>query len=584
MKPNRWKTGLSAAQVQYLESIAVAWHLPPEETPSQWSERSIILPPIVTSQPGKISFDRTPFWREPLNCMSDPSVEDIIISAGTQLGKTTFGLCCLLYNTCHLQFPALVVMPSSDMARSYSESRLQPVMRESPSVASQMPSNKDRFKLLEMHMTGGPINLVGANSPSNIASRPVGFLVLDEVDKYPERTKTEAAAIQLAMERTKSYPLRKHLIFSTPTHAGRGVWVYYLQGDQRLFHLPSPHANGKTLTLCEKPEFDLCYTKSGKIDVTASAKTARVLCPHTGKPILDGDKYDMLQEGKWIPQNENAPSKTRSYQISTFYSLDFTWEQIITKYLLEKNLPYGSQNFVNGWEGQPYDEAMDEEYRDLPKGKYAMKHPWKDEEIKAKVFTNDVQRDHFWGVIRYLLNDNRLVLAWAGKIDKFEDIEKAREDYEIDPDLTFLDCGFNKNTVLAQCAKYGWTALNGDDRRYFWHQSPGQDRVKRVFAPPNLEPAYNAGGVMVPVIQWSSQGGQDLLDFMQKSGLWSSAEDVSPDYKLHMRSHKKVTKSKKGRTIAEWDRIGKTPDHLWDCETMAIVAFDAMDLLPRETE
>jgi hypothetical protein len=562
--------------------IERVWRQPPNQSPSEWVEANLDLPSRVTSQPGRISFDRVPFWREPLDLMADPTVEDVIVVAGTQLGKTTFGMCCLLWQTVHLQFPALIVMPSSDMGRSYSESRLQPVMEENACIRDLMPTNKDKFKLLEMHMSTGPINLVGANSPSNIASRPVGFLVLDEVDKYPERTKTEAAAIQLAMERTKSYPLRKHLIFSSPTYADRGIWVYFLQGNQCHYHLPSPYAKGKTFTLQQRPTFELIQSKSGKIDIVASAKTARVLCPHTGQPILDGDKYDLLQAGKWIADNPDAPRKTRSYQISTFYSLEFTWEQIILKYLTEKQLPYGSQNFVNGWEGSPYEEALDEEVRPIPEGEYGMNHTWPEDKIKERVFTNDVQRDHFWGTVRLLLTDNRIVLGWAGRIDTYEDIEAMREKHKVSADLTFLDASFNKNEVLAQCAKYGWTAMCGDDRKFFYHQAPGQERVKRIHAPPQTEPAYNAGGMMVPVIQWSSQGGQDLLDFYQRSGLWSSAFDTPPDYKVQMRSHKKIHKTKKGRTYAEWDRIGKTPDHLWDCETMAIVALDALDVLPRE--
>ena len=566
----------------YQAEIDKVWRLPTEQTPSQWCEENIILPSRVTASPGRLSFDRSPFWREPLDAMADPQVEDVIVVAGTQLGKTVFGLCSLAWGSINLQVPSLIIMPSADMARSYSESRLQPVIDETPALRALKPSNADRYKLLEMHMATGPINLVGANSPANIASRPIGLLIADEVDKYPERTKTEAAAIQLALERTKSYPLRKHLIFSSPTYAHRGVWVYYLQGNQMRFHLPSPYAKGKTFILTETPRFEIVQTKSGKVDVAASAKTARVLCPHTQKPILDGDKYDLLQEGRWIADNPDAPTKTKSFQISTLYSLNFTWEQVVLKYLTEKMLPYGSQNFVNGWLGLPYDETIDEEVKALPEGEYALLHPWPEDQILCKVFTVDVQRDHFWGVCRALMTDGRLVLIWAGRLDKYEDIEHKRESLKVDPDLTALDCGYNRNEVLAQCAKYGWTALSGDERKWFYHQAPGQEREKRIHAPAATEPAYNAGGMMVPVISWSSQGGQDLLEFFQTSGLWTAAHDTPPDYKIHMRSHKKITVTKKGRTYPEWAQIGKTPDHLWDCETMAIVLFDAMNLLPRQ--
>jgi len=86
---------------------------------------------------------------------------------------------------------------------------------------------------------------------------------------------------------------------------------------------------------------------------------------------------------------------------------------------------------------------------------------------------------------------------------------------------------------------------------------------------------------MVPVIAWSSQAGQDILDFLiREPGRWTTAHDVSDEYKLQMRSHHKKVSTKKGVAVEEWDRIGKTPDHLWDCETMAAVVMDVLDLVP----
>ncbi len=563
------------------DMVPSVWKLPPAMTPSEWVESTVQIPQRVSSRAGYLTYDREPFWREPLNMMADPTVEDIVIACGTQLGKTTLATAAVCWSLEHLQVPTLIVMPSTDMARSFSESRLQPVIEETPELTAMKPSSDHKYKLLEMHLATATINLVGANSPSNISSRPIGLLVLDETDKYPERSRDEAAAIHLALERTKSYPVRKHFICSSPTYPNKAIWAFYLQGDRRSYRMPSPHCIEKTMTFSDLPEYELVKTKSGRIDVSASAKTAVVKCPHTGKPILDGDKYDMLKAGKWVPEDgSGVVRRRRSYQISTLYSLDFTWEEVVTKYLMEKDLPFGTQNFINGWQGLPYDVGMDETIEDMPVGDYGKRHPWPDTEVACRVLCVDVQRDHFWFVCRGLLQDGRIVLVDEGRIDTYEDIESLRERLGVEPDLVGIDCGFNSNEVKAQSAKYGWTCLNGvSERAYFFRQEQGRERIKRVSSPATQEPAYHAGGVMVPVIQWSSQAGQDLLDFYIKGGRWSTAGDVSPDYRVQMKSHKRESKVKKGREIYVWDRIGKTPDHLWDCETMAVVLLDALDLL-----
>ena len=69
----------------------------------------------------------------------------------------------------------------------------------------------------------------------------------------------------------------------------------------------------------------------------------------------------------------------------------------------------------------------------------------------------------------------------------------------------------------------------------------------------------------------SSPACQDLLAWLRRGQgpRWEVAHDVSPDYKEHMSSHKKVHRinRKTGRDLYEWIRIKSRQDHLYDCET-----------------
>lgn len=60
------------------------------------------------------------------------------------------------------------------------------------------------LKLEKLFKNGAMVGLIGSNSPSNLASRPVETLKMDEVDKWPDESNKEAPAVQLAIDRTKT--------------------------------------------------------------------------------------------------------------------------------------------------------------------------------------------------------------------------------------------------------------------------------------------------------------------------------------------------------------------------------------------
>lgn len=69
----------------------------------------------------------------------------------------------------------------------------------------------------ELQFDGMYLVIVGSNSPSQLASRPIRNLFLVEVDKYPGASKKESDPISLATERTKTFRNRKIFKTSTPT-------------------------------------------------------------------------------------------------------------------------------------------------------------------------------------------------------------------------------------------------------------------------------------------------------------------------------------------------------------------------------
>ena len=82
-------TSLKTSRSSLKSEIAEVWQKPKEVQISQRCEEIIHLPKRVTHQDGPLSFDRLPFWRDPLDSLGDPLVEEVVIVSGAQLGKTT---------------------------------------------------------------------------------------------------------------------------------------------------------------------------------------------------------------------------------------------------------------------------------------------------------------------------------------------------------------------------------------------------------------------------------------------------------------------------------------------------------------
>jgi phage terminase large subunit GpA-like protein len=70
------------------------WRPPPKLSLSQWADARRYLPAESAAEPGRWKTSRTEYAREPMDCVSDPSIPDIILMSAAQMLKTE-----LLLNT-----------------------------------------------------------------------------------------------------------------------------------------------------------------------------------------------------------------------------------------------------------------------------------------------------------------------------------------------------------------------------------------------------------------------------------------------------------------------------------------------------
>ena len=83
--------------------------------------------------------------------------------------------------------PILVMQPTLDMGQTFSKDRLAPMIRDTP-VLRGLVDVKSRYAgntILKKNFPGGHITIVGANSATGLASRPIKVL-LGAAKVFPE--------------------------------------------------------------------------------------------------------------------------------------------------------------------------------------------------------------------------------------------------------------------------------------------------------------------------------------------------------------------------------------------------------------
>ena len=185
-------------QREILEFRRQIYRPSPRQTVVEWSESNLTLTQRQTEHPGPFSTAVRPYCREPLECWKDPSVSEVTLCWGSQTSKTTTLMAGLAWAIDTEPSPALWLMPSENLARSFSKSRWMPLLEDCPALVARFPSDADQMTNLEQQFDRCTLTFVGSNSPANLASRPVRILVADEVDKFAEATAKEADALDLA--------------------------------------------------------------------------------------------------------------------------------------------------------------------------------------------------------------------------------------------------------------------------------------------------------------------------------------------------------------------------------------------------
>lgn len=332
--------------VHLFEKIFEVLEPPKPLTISSWAAEKRRLSREASAEPGRWNLDRAPYQRSIMDAISSPGLKRVVLMTSAQIGKTEMLLNTIGYYSEHDPSPIMVVNPTDAMAQAFSKDRLAPMIRDTECLKEiyGMAKSRDTANtILHKQFPGGHITMIGANAPTNLASRPIRILLLDEVDRYPASAGTEGDPVDLADKRTTTFWNRKVVLVSTPTEKGVSrIEKEYLKSSQEEWCVQCPYCGKYTPFKWDNLDF----------------KDMMMKCDHCEEKLSEDEWKE--QPGMFVAQNPSV-TDIRGFHLNEMASPWKRWKDIKQAYLeavkdkKETGSDYKLRTWVNTSLGEPYE-------------------------------------------------------------------------------------------------------------------------------------------------------------------------------------------------------------------------------------
>ena len=332
--------------VHLFEKIFEVLEPPKPLTISSWAAEKRRLSREASAEPGRWNLDRAPYQRSIMDAISSPGLKRVVLMTSAQIGKTEMLLNTIGYYSEHDPSPIMVVNPTDAMAQAFSKDRLAPMIRDTECLKEiyGMAKSRDTANtILHKQFPGGHITMIGANAPTNLASRPIRILLLDEVDRYPASAGTEGDPVDLADKRTTTFWNRKVVLVSTPTEKGVSrIEKEYLKSSQEEWCVQCPYCGKYTPFKWDNLDF----------------KDMMMKCDYCEEKLSEDEWKE--QPGMFVAQNPSV-TDIRGFHLNEMASPWKRWKDIKQAYLeavkdkKETGSEYKLKTWVNTSLGEPYE-------------------------------------------------------------------------------------------------------------------------------------------------------------------------------------------------------------------------------------
>ncbi len=401
---------------------------PPDMKISEWADEYRRLSSESSAEPGRWKTSKAPYQREIMDAICDMKVQKVVVMSAAQIGKTdALILNPIGYYMHYDPSPIMVLQPTIQMAETFSKDRLSPMLRDTPALRDKVndKSRNSGNTILQKIFPGGHVTMVGANSASSLASRPIRILLADEIDRYPATAGNEGDPLLLAGKRLTTFWNKKEVCVSTPTIKGLSrIEVEYEHSTQEEWNVPCPECGA----YIQIEWANIVFHKENLDDIGCA-------CPVCGVISDEIAWKEQFKKGKFVAKFPER--KVRGFHLNALSSLFVEWREIVEKFItandekkkgnIELLKVWTNTEMVQTWEEEGEQIETDDLYK--RREKYNCEVPEEELVLTAGV---DVQDDRFeaevvgWGVdkeswgIKYqvIYGDLKLTPVW-NELDMF---------------------------------------------------------------------------------------------------------------------------------------------------------------------
>lgn len=559
---------------------------PPEDlTVSEWADKYRILS-YKAEKRGPWETSYNPIIRRYQDSFAIDCIEEISLRKPTQCGGSEGLINAIGYFVMQDPGNTLFVEPSEDLADEMSQERIDDMIKSCDSLGEIKSTEDDSTKKKKIFKSM-TVYFGWAGSPSSLASRPVRYVLFDEVDKYPIFSGKEASPLALGKERSNTFKnTRKVGYVSTPTTTEGYICKQEEGSEARFrFHVSCPHCGHKQEIRFEQIKF------GGDHNPKVVELIAWYECEKCQGTIHEDQRMELIRRGEWydlitglsFPECiDKIRPKSVGFVFNRLHTPWFTFGEVAAEFLKSKDIPEKLMNFKNSWMAEPWIEFIPEQATaniiKLKDDRHEGEVPREAVILTAGV---DVQKAYFQYVIQATARNTESWMIREGEVDTWEDLTAVILGAQYEQMITGrmmkvrlcnIDTGYRTDEV------YDYVRSNPKILRPI----KGAANCKSPYYPSKLDYYPNGkripGGLtlwIVDTFYWKNYIARRMSPEKDKPVLWHVHADITQRYAEQMQSEHRVTiRAKKSRkTTEEWQKKRGFPrNEAWDCSVYAAAA------------
>ena len=564
----------------------------------EWLEENVLAIPD-SPMPGPFRSERTPWIAEALRIAADPETKLLVILASIQSGKSLFARLFTCHIIANAPGPTAVFQSTDAESKDFALRYMRPVWNNCPPVKSRISvDDMDRSTTTDFdRMT---LYCRGLWNEANLQRLSLRYTIADECWMAPPGHLAELSARVTAFGW-----MGKRIFMSQGGRANQEIHQLQETTDQRDWNFRCTKCDALQPWVWEQVRFPDEAKQTGSWDLQKVSTGTTYECAGCQARLPDNNatRIEANSRGCFVATTSAANSGHIGLHWNSLATM--SWGELAVMMIKAKESAemYGDEEarrqfkqkrlalswaeeggeIVNIAQAANYNCADDWDGESVitPKGKVVDRDGAPDGSFPFRTAGIDVQRGHFFGVIRRWSKNGHSRLKAFAKIDTWQDVEAFVKKHAVHPALVMVDSGDAAQDVYRQTAMRGWKCAKGSGNEDFSVTTKDGKTTRRFYSDKQtiMVPGLQTRAVLVV---WSNLAGKDLMHGLRSRKVFTYALDAGQDYVDQMNAEVRVKDRRTGKP--QWILPqGKKDNHAFDCELLGLLAAVRWGIVGKET-